>query len=74
MQSRTINFYTFIRLAGILLGTATAAFGVVAFVLPSGIMIGSCTGIARIVPSSPAMVFCLLSALLCWAKNLPRLP
>ncbi|WP_425756456.1 YitT family protein [Ihubacter sp. rT4E-8] len=49
MQSRTINFYTFIRLAGILLGTATVAFGVVAFVLPSGIMIGSCTGIARIV-------------------------
>lgn len=49
MQSRTINFYSLIRLIGILIGTATAAFGVIAFVLPSGIMIGSCTGIARIV-------------------------
>ena len=34
--------------AGILFGLAVAAFGVVAFVLPHGIMIGSSTGIGRI--------------------------
>lgn len=34
---------------GILAGLALAAFGVVAFILPNGIMIGSATGIGRIV-------------------------
>ena len=57
--------------AGILFGLALAAFGVVAFVLPHGIMIGSATGIGRIVqyfcdvPVSytVAAVNCLLFAL-----------
>ncbi|MEE0741693.1 MAG: YitT family protein [Emergencia sp.] len=35
--------------AGVLLGIAVAAFGVVAFVLPTGIMIGSATGIGRVI-------------------------
>lgn len=34
---------------GIIFGLALAAFGVVAFILPAGIMIGSTTGIGRIV-------------------------
>lgn len=37
-----------LRYMGILIGIAIAAFGVVAFVLPTGIMIGSATGIGRI--------------------------
>jgi len=37
-----------LNIAGILLGTGIAAFGVVAFILPAGIIMGSSTGIARI--------------------------
>lgn len=39
---------TVLNIIGILIGTSIAAFGVVAFILPSGIIIGSSTGIARI--------------------------
>lgn len=38
-----------INYIGILAGLALAAFGVVAFILPNGIMIGSATGIGRLV-------------------------
>ncbi len=37
-----------VNYAAILSGLAIAAFGVVAFVLPQGIMIGGTTGIGRI--------------------------
>lgn len=40
---------TILNYIGILTGLAIAAFGVVAFILPTGIMIGSATGIGRIV-------------------------
>lgn len=33
---------------GIFAGLAIAAFGIVAFVLPSGVMIGSSTGVGRV--------------------------
>ena len=38
-----------INYIGILMGLALAAFGVVAFILPNGIMIGSATGIGRLI-------------------------
>lgn len=43
MKKAMINYI------GVLAGLALAAFGVVAFILPNGIMIGSATGIGRIV-------------------------